>query len=191
MFPSLRSVNGPARGDAPLDPSSPASSLPSVAPSAGSDAPLPVVEAAPADPLSPLDGGEQPADRKGRRGKSRGGRPRSADPREPRGIRFSTGEWATIADRAAAAGRDPHTFVRDAALGSRLAPPPSAANRDQWSRLAGLAANLNQIAAAVQSGRLATVGDGTTQLLADLTDEVRALRLALLGVEPDPPGGGP
>lgn len=182
MFSSLRSSNGPARGDAPLDPGSAPASLPSVATAEATPAaPLPSVESAAAD---------EPADRKGRRGKSRGGRPRSADPREPRGIRFSSGEWAAIADRAAAAGRDPHTFVRDAALGTRLAPPPSAANREQWSRLAGLAANLNQITAAVQAGRLAAVGDGTAQLLADLADEVRALRLALLGIEPDPPAEG-
>jgi len=90
-----------------------------------------------------------------------------------------------IAERAIALGIGPHTLMRQAALGRRLVPPPTADRREQWSRLAGLAANLNQLTAAVQAGRLATVGDGTAKLLADLTAEVRALRLAVLGIEPD------
>lgn len=187
MFPSLRSVNACQGGDPP-GPGSASASLPSVATAeATPSAPLPPVESAPADSVPPLDGGGQPVDRKGRQGPARGGRPRLTDPRQPRGIRFSSAEWAAIADRAAAAGRDPHAFVRDAALGRRLAPPPSAANREQWLRLAPLAANLSQLAGAVNTGRVATIGDGTRDLLAAATAEVRALRLALLGVEPDLP----
>lgn len=187
MFPSLRSVNA-CQGDDPPGPGSASALLPSVATAeATPSAHLPPVESAPADPVPPHDGGGQPADRKGRQGKARGGRPRLTDPREPRGIRFSLAEWAAIADRAAAAGRDPHAFVREAALGRRLSPPPSAASREQWLQLAPLAANLSQLAAAVNAGRLTAIGDGTRDLLAATAAEVRALRLALLGIEPDLP----
>jgi len=83
-------------------------------------------------------------------------------------------------------------YVRGAVLAQR--PPPSvvpAVNREAWVALARTASNLNQLSAHLNAGHLPGAVNPVSlrDLLVALTEEVRALRLALLGVTPEEPGG--
>ena len=70
------------------------------------------------------------------------------------------------------------TFVRRVALRQRIAVAPSDGNVARWRELAPLANNLNQIARACNAG---TVTAGIYPTLTALADQVRLLRLELLG----------
>lgn len=86
---------------------------------------------------------------------------------------------------AAAVGEPFSVYIRDRAL---LAKPPRIVpdlNRSDWAALGRLAGNLKQIAAAIAAGRVQAIGDKTAELLAELCDRVRELRLTLLGADGD------
>lgn len=74
------------------------------------------------------------------------------------------------------------TFVRRAALRQRVATPPSDVNASRWSELARTTANLNQLAHAINSGKATGVEPAVIHALAE---QVRLLRLELIGVAPD------
>lgn len=114
--------------------------------------------------------------------KAKGGRPKG-DPLAVRastiGVRVSADEYATLRAKAEQMGMAPAQWLREAALSRRLpSPPVPPINREQYAELARLAANLNQLAHAANSGQPVAVSDGLLQRLAG---EVGRLRLALLG----------
>lgn len=118
--------------------------------------------------------------------KRSGGRPRSA-PADVRsatiGVRVTPAEYAALREKAAAMHMPPAQWLREAALSRRLPSPPVAAiNRDQYSELARLAANLNQLAHLANEGAHVTVSDA---LLTQVATETRRLRRALLGIDGD------
>ncbi len=116
--------------------------------------------------------------------RSRGGRPKS-DPaavrRDTNGVRVSAPEYAALRERAAQMGMTPAQWLREAALSRRLPSlPVPAINREQYAELARLAANLNQLAHAANSGEPVQVSD---ELLVAVADQVKHLRLVLIGAE--------
>jgi len=85
--------------------------------------------------------------------------------------------------RAVAARQPLSVFLREALLRGGLPRPVPAINRDAWQRLAGLAANLNQVSAALHLARLAhRPGDfrALPALVANLRKEVASLRASLV-----------
>lgn len=70
------------------------------------------------------------------------------------------------------------TFVRRVALRQQIELPPSADNLARWRELAPLASNLNQIARACNAGLLP---EGIYPAVIELAEQVRLLRLELLG----------
>ena len=118
--------------------------------------------------------------------RGRGGRPKG-DPAAVRhstiGVRVSDAEYAALREKAAQMGMTPAQWLREAALSRRLpSPPVPPINREQYAELARLAANLNQLTRLANEGRPVTVADA---LLQQTIDEVRRLRLALLGLGSD------
>jgi hypothetical protein len=118
--------------------------------------------------------------------KGRGGRPKS-DPSALRastiGVRVSANEYAALRDKSEKMGMTPAQWLREAALSRRLPQPPvPPINREQYAELARLAANLNQLARRANEGYPVTVSD---EFLRQLSDEVRRLRLTLIGVVED------
>jgi hypothetical protein len=114
----------------------------------------------------------------------RGGRPKG-DPAAVRvetiGVRVSMDEYATLRVKAEQMGMTPAQWLREAALTRRLpSPPVPAINREEYAELARLAGNLNQLTRLANSGEPITVTDS---LLGELGDEVRRLRLGLIGAE--------
>lgn len=135
---------------------------------------------------APLPGEAPPPPRRGR-----GGRPRS-DPATVRtatiGVRVSPGEYEALRAKASAMGMAPAEWLRHAALDRRLpSPPVPAVNVAQYGELGRLAGNLNQALRLVHGGQLP---EGLQPLLEALGEEVRQLRLALLGLEEHAPQGG-
>ncbi len=108
-------------------------------------------------------------------------------------VRVHAGEYATLDARRDAAGiKEMGAYVRQAVLAQR--PPPAvvpAVNREAWVALARTASNLNQLTAHLNAGHLPGAPDSIhlNALLVTLTEEVRTLRLTLLGVAPEEPGG--
>ena len=76
------------------------------------------------------------------------------------------------------------TFLRRVALRQQITTPPSAGNLDRWRELAPLASNLNQIARACNAGLLP---EGIDPVVSQLAEQVRLLRLELLGLQGDRP----
>ncbi len=118
--------------------------------------------------------------------KAKGGRPKG-DPSAVRastiGVRVSAEEYAALRAKAEQMSMAPAQWLREAALSRRLpSPPVPPINREQYAELARLAANLNQLAHAANSGQPVAVSD---VLLQRLAGEVGRLRLALIGA-----GGG-
>ena len=116
--------------------------------------------------------------------RGRGGRPKG-DPAALRhstiGVRVSDAEYAALRERAGRMGMTPAQWLRTAALSRRLPQPPvPPVNREKYSELARLAANLNQLARASNEGLPITVSDA---LLQQMISEVKRLRLALIGVD--------
>ena len=114
----------------------------------------------------------------------RGGRPKG-DPAAVRvetiGVRVSMDEYAALKFKAEAMGMTPAQWLREAALTRRLpSPPVPTINREEYAELARLAGNLNQLARLSNSGEPVVVADS---LLAEMIDEVRRLRLGLIGAE--------
>lgn len=113
---------------------------------------------------------------------TKGGRPKS-DPSFIRsktiGVRVSFQEYTQLSERAARMGYSPSKWLREAALSRRLPPPPvPTINCEQYVKLARLAANLNQLAHAANEGKQVIV---SSALLNQIADEVKKLRLGLLG----------
>ncbi len=106
-------------------------------------------------------------------------------------VRVHAGEYATLDARRDAAGiKEMGAYVRQAVLAQR--PPPSvvpAVNREAWVALARTASNLNQLTAHLNAGHLPDAPNPMHlhALLVTLIEEVRVLRLALLGVAPEKP----
>lgn len=104
-------------------------------------------------------------------------------------VRVNAREYAELAARRDAAGiKEMGAYLRRAVLARQ---PPRAVvptvNREAWRDLAQTASNLNQLTAHLNAGNLGDP-DGAARLgavVATLTEEVRVLRLALLGVEPE------
>lgn len=111
-------------------------------------------------------------------------------------VRVHAGEYATLDARRAAAGiKEMGAYVRGAVLAQR--PPQAvvpAVNREAWVALARTASNLNQLTAHLNAGHLPGAPHPVSlhTLLVALTEEVRALRLTLLGAaSEEPEGAGP
>lgn len=114
--------------------------------------------------------------------KPRGGRPRNP-PETVRtatiGVRVSAAEYAALRLKSEAMAMTPGQWLREAALTRRLPSPPVAAiNREHYAELGRLAGNLNQLTRLANEGRPVTVADA---LIKRLAQEVRALRLSLIG----------
>lgn len=88
------------------------------------------------------------------------------------------GEAVRLRDYAAAARLPMSTYLRRVALRQRIEAPPSAANVARWRELAPLANNLNQLARACNAG---LAPEGIYPAVAALAEQVRLLRLELLG----------
>lgn len=84
-------------------------------------------------------------------------------------------------ERVASAAQQAHlpmsTYVRRAALKLRIQTPPSEVTTTQWAELARTTANLNQLAHAINTGRVNRID---LTVLESVRDEVRKLRLNLL-----------
>lgn len=76
------------------------------------------------------------------------------------------------------------TFLRRVALRQQITVPPSAGNLERWRELAPLANNLNQIARACNAG---LVPEGIDPVVNELAEQVRLLRMELLGLRGDGP----
>lgn len=104
-------------------------------------------------------------------------------------VRVNAREYAELTARRDAAGiKEMGAYLRTAVLA--LQPPRAVVptvNRAAWRELANTASNLNQLTAHLNAGNLRDPGGGARlgAVLATLTEEVRVLRLALLGVEPE------
>lgn len=101
------------------------------------------------------------------------------------GLRLSLRELNSIRDRAAEAGLSVSEFIRQSALSSSVRAAPTIAIR-QWSDLAPLASNLNQIAHRLNAGEQDRLTSSDRELISDLADLLRQIRLHLLDVEPGP-----
>lgn len=108
------------------------------------------------------------------------------DRRQPfSGLRLSVRELNSIRDRAAEAGLSVSEFIRRASLSANVRAAPTVSIR-QWSELAPLASNLNQIAHRLNAGEQNALTSVDRQAISGLDDLLREIRLRLLDVEPDP-----
>lgn len=108
------------------------------------------------------------------------------DRRQPfSGLRLSPRELNSIRDRTAEAGLSVSEFIRQSALSSTVRAAPTVSIQ-QWSDLAPLAANLNQIAHRLNAGEQDRLTLADRQTVAALDGLLREIRLRLLSVEPDP-----
>lgn len=88
------------------------------------------------------------------------------------------GEIERLRGYATAARLPMSTYLRRVALRQRIEAPPSEANVARWRELAPLANNLNQLVRACHSGQ---APEGIYPAVAALAEQVRLLRLELLG----------
>lgn len=108
------------------------------------------------------------------------------DRRQPfSGLRLSVRELNSIRDRAAEAGLSVSEFIRQSSLSSTVRAAPIVAVR-QWSELAPLASNLNQLAHHLNAGQQDSLTPSDRQTVSALEDLLREIRLRLFQVEPDP-----
>lgn len=92
------------------------------------------------------------------------------------------GEIERLRGYAAVARLPMSTYLRRVALRQRIEVPPSAANVARWRELAPLANNLNQLVRACHSGQ---APEGIYPAVVALAEQVRLLRLELLGATAD------
>lgn len=116
----------------------------------------------------------------------RGGRPTLSpeDRRVERSIYLSPREFDKVEGLAEEAGLRVPEFMRKAVTSKTIAAAP-VISVDQWSKLAPLSANINQIAARLNSNSGDPLSSGDREFLAELDDLLREIRLRLLSVEPD------
>jgi hypothetical protein len=90
-----------------------------------------------------------------------GERRTGGDPRREvvRAARYSKAEWQRVQALAAAAGKAPSTYVREAALGAELRRRLSPVDQVVLYELARIGNNLNQIAKALNSGEASAAVD--------------------------------
>jgi hypothetical protein len=108
----------------------------------------------------------------------------SRDLRQRFDLYLDEGEIEQIRANAEAARLPMSTFVRRVALRQRIELPPASADLARWRELAPLASNLNQIARACNAGRAEGIDPAVIDSLAE---QVRLLRLELLGASGDQP----
>lgn len=101
------------------------------------------------------------------------------DVRRPLEIYLTAAERQILAQKSHQAGLALSPFVRQAALGQKIATVPQA-NTEKWQQLARLSANLNQLTKLANQGQTVVVDPA---LLHEVSEAVRQLRLDLLGVE--------
>lgn len=101
------------------------------------------------------------------------------------GLRLSIRELNSIRDRAAKAGVSVSEFIRRASLSASIRAAPTVSIR-QWSELAPLASNLNQIAHRLNAGEQNVLTSVDRQAIVGLDALLREIRLRLLDVVPDP-----
>lgn len=101
------------------------------------------------------------------------------------GLRLSVRERNSIRARSAEAGMSVSSFIRQSALSATVRAAPAVSIR-QWSELAPLASNLNQIAHRLNAGGQNVLTLADRQAIAGLDDLLREIRLRLVDVEPDP-----
>lgn len=111
-----------------------------------------------------------------------------SDLRQRFDLYLDEGEVEQLRGYAAAARLPMSTYLRRVALRQRIEAPPAAANVARWRELAPLANNLNQLARACNAG---LAPEGIYPAVAALAEQVRLLRLELLGaashnLEPPP-----
>lgn len=107
------------------------------------------------------------------------------DRRQPfSGIRLSVRELNSIRTRAADAGLSVSEFIRRASMSAHVRAAPTISIR-QWSELAPLAANLNQIAHRLNSSEQEKLSAADRHTVTALGVILRQIRLRLLDVEPD------
>ena len=92
------------------------------------------------------------------------------------------GEAMRLRDYAAATRLPMSTYLRRVALRQRIEAPPSSTNVARWRELAPLANNLNQLVRACHSGQ---APEGIYPAVVALAEQVRLLRLELLGASAD------
>lgn len=116
---------------------------------------------------------------------SSGGRPTlpPEDRRQERAIYLSPREFNKVELLAKEAGLKVPEFMRQAVTSKILKASP-VISLDQWSKLAPLSSNINQIAARLNSNSGDPLLPGDRKFLAELDDLLREIRLRLLDVEP-------
>lgn len=92
-------------------------------------------------------------------------------------VRLTTEELATVRTEARACGITVSDLVRRRLLGRRLPRAVPEINRDAWSRLGPLAANLNQYVRAIHQGQAA---GAPLPVLESLRCELKLLRRSLV-----------
>lgn len=100
-----------------------------------------------------------------------------AELRERIDLYLNAAERSAIEAKARDAGLAVSAFIRKAALGQRIE-VPQVVNAARWGELARTTANLNQLAHAVNAGHASGIDP---RLIEELADQVRLLRLELLG----------
>lgn len=116
---------------------------------------------------------------------ARGGRPQLApeDRRQERAIYLSERELDAIKLRAAEACLPLPEFMRGA-LSSATVIAAAPVAIDQWSKLAPLASNINQISARLNSGPHEHVSEDDLEAFVELGQILSEIRLRLIGIEP-------
>lgn len=117
-------------------------------------------------------------------GKGRGGRPSKSDADLMKNVplRMTAGERQQAEEAATAAGLTLSAYLRSRTLGKAVKGIVPAVNRQAYAELSRSTSNLNQIAAHLNSGNHVDL-ESLRRLLTSTADEVRRLRLALLGIE--------
>lgn len=93
---------------------------------------------------------------------------------------FSLLEREEISAKARRAGLPISTFVRQSALGNKVSAPPSSGSVQKWVSLARTIGHFSQIAKHLNEGGRVD-HDQLSSLLAEVKEQVQALRLDLLG----------
>ena len=86
-------------------------------------------------------------------------------------------EREQIRAKAAAAKLSISAFIRLAALGQVIKAPPGDVSLKRWQELARTTANLNQLVASINSGKVTGIDQA---VIDELAEQVRLLRLELL-----------